>query len=78
MLVGVSRVLRSPLCSTACNEPGISCGKTKKLLDLIETRNTHMLSIRKHMRMNERTDRNILINEETENKNKDQDGGGGA
>lgn len=76
MLIGISRVLCSLLCSTACNEPGTSCGKTKKLLDLIETRNTHVLSTRKHTRMNERTDRNILINEERENKNKDQDGGG--
>lgn len=78
MLIGISRVLCSLLCSTACNEPGISCGKTKKLLDLIETRNTHMRSTRKHTRMIERTDRNILINEKTQNKNKDQDGGGGG
>lgn len=37
-----------------------------------------MLSTRKHTKMNERTDRNTLINEETENKNKDQDGEGAA
>lgn len=78
MLICISRVLCSLLCSTVCDEPGISYGKTKKLLDLIETRNTHMLNTRKHTRMNERTDRNTLINEETENKNKDQDGGGGV
>lgn len=78
MLIGISCVLCLLLCATACNEPGISCGKTKKVLDLIGTRNTHMRSTRKHTRMNGRTDRNILINEETENRNEDQDGGGGG